>query len=175
MKKFIALLLSFYTFQTFAQKADYKKYYEEGTQNLDDGNYLAALQSFQRAYKIDSTNGNINFQIGYCYLKHPSYKHLAEEYLERAVKHTSKKYSANSYMEKHAPLQAYLWLGEAYHLDYKFDEAEKMLKLYEEKADVSHKDHAEYKEVERLRKINKTARAQVAKPAKIKTENLGDS
>ncbi|MDP2385985.1 MAG: hypothetical protein Q8M29_06420 [Bacteroidota bacterium] len=175
MKKLIALLLTFYTFQTFAQKGDYKKYYEEGTQHLDDGNHLAALQSFQKAYKIDSTNGNINFQIGYCYLKHPSYKHLAEEYLERAIKQASKKYDPNNFMEKNAPLQAYLWLGEAYHLDYKFDEAEKLLKLYEEKADVSHKDKEEYAEVERLRRINKTAKAQYAKPAKIKTENLGDS
>lgn len=175
MKKILFGIVYLLITAASAQNATYKTFYEEGITHLDENNYQAALSSFLSAYKIDSSNANINFQVGYCYLRHPSHKHLAEFYLEKAIKNTTKNYNGINASETYAPLQAFLWLGEAYHLDYKFDKAEQMMKMYEEQSHIDNKDKEEYAEVERLRKIIATAKKKVASPAKILIENMGDS
>jgi len=67
-----------------------------------------------------------------------------------------------------------LWLAQAYHLDYKFEEAEKMFLKYEQFSKVK-KDKVEFAETERLRKILETAKKRVEEKADWKIENMGDS
>jgi hypothetical protein len=154
-------------------KKDYEREVELGYSNLDDLNYMEALAHYKKAYAIDS-NANMNFLIGYCYMHHPSQKHLAEKYLEKAILNINQHHKDGSLSEKGAPRQSMLWLAQAYHLDYKFDEAEKMFLKYEEFSKVK-KDKVEYSETERLRKILETAKKRVAEKADWKIENMGDS
>ncbi|HWY35261.1 MAG TPA: hypothetical protein VNX68_11485, partial [Nitrosopumilaceae archaeon] len=145
-----------------------------GNDYLADGNYTKALDEFIKAYNIDSSNANINFKVGYCYLFHPKQKHLAEKFLERATKDATIDYNEENPMFKKAPVDAYLLYGEALHLDYKFDEALKMYDLY-----TSHLDKTKFKEeiaeVDHFKTTVNNARTRVAKPAKILVTDMGDS
>ncbi len=150
-------------------------------ENFDEANFqmeeehlpFVALEYFKAAYKYDSTNANVNFHIGDIYLIHPSQKHLAEKYLEVAVKNVSMRYHDFDPKEKHAPPTAYLNLGKAYHLDYKFDEALAMYDKYEALLDKS--DLANIGMLEHYKEQVRYAKQYVAQPKTIKVTNLGDS
>lgn len=169
-----ALLFVFTTLPFFAQKGEYRHHMVEGNLLLLEENYMRALQEFLKAYAIDSTNANINFKVGFCYLKHPTEKHMAEQYLEKAVKDVTKSYDEEDPMMKSAPPMAYLYLGQAFHLDYKFEDALKMYDTYE-----SFLNPKRFKEeielVEHYKKMSNTAQEKVGTPFNVEITNMGDS
>jgi hypothetical protein len=84
MKKLVVSFLFLITIsslfaQTFApiDKGSYRKNFTEGNLNEGDNEFDVALQYYLFAYKYDSTNANINFKVGFCYLKNATHKHLA--------------------------------------------------------------------------------------------------
>ncbi|HEY1040101.1 MAG TPA: hypothetical protein VGF30_11880 [Bacteroidia bacterium] len=158
---------------TVADKGSYKKNFLEGSLLLEENNKLTALENFKYAYRYDSTNANINYLIGYCYLSHPNKKHEAETYLEKAILNSSAKYVPFEPGEKKSPVISYLYLAQAYHLDYKFEDAERMLNTYE--SFLKSKDKNGKKEVEYLRERIKYAKMYKAAPLDIKIRNMGDS
>ena len=88
MQKIFVLFFSLFIFNVslFGQsKADYRQKFTEGNYLILEGNYTLALQNFQQAYQIDSTNSNINFKVGLCYMKSETEKSKALYYLEKAV------------------------------------------------------------------------------------------
>lgn len=156
-----------------AQKHEYRKHMTEGNLLLLEENYMKALQEFQKAYVYDSLNANINYKIGMCYLKHPTLKHLAENYLEVAVTDVTRKYDDDDPMMRSAPPMAYLYYGQALHLDYKFDEAIKMYETY--KNYLKPKFKSELELAERMIKMSHIAHDRVGVPANVEIANLGDS
>ena len=48
-------------------------------------NYDLALRNFLRAYEMDSTNSNINYNVGVCYLKSANEKAKAEAYCSGSI------------------------------------------------------------------------------------------
>src|ERR1700752_2297227 len=123
MNRILYVLLFLFAFGSglFAQvpppakdKGSYKKNITEGNLNLLDFEYIEALKYFLFAYKYDSTNANINYKIGQCYLHHPTQKHLAEKYLEKAAENVSKKYLDDEPNEKQSSIMAYFFLGQSY-------------------------------------------------------------
>jgi hypothetical protein len=157
-----------------AQKAEFKKRVVEGNFLLLEENYMKALSEFQKAYVFDSLNSNLNYKIGLCYFKHPTQKHLAETYLEKAVKNISKLYDEEDPLMKTAPPIALFYYGQALHLDYKFDEA---LKMYEEyKTYLNPKRFkSELELVEHHIQMSHNAHDRVSSPASVQITNLGDS
>jgi hypothetical protein len=158
----------------FAQKNKYKDYFTEGNFLLMEENYLKALEEYKKAYKLDSTNANINFKIGYCYLFHPIEKHLAEDYLSKAVKDVSDKYKEDDPLFKQAPYYALFYYGQALHLDYKFDEALKYYDLYETHIDKK-KFKADIDLLQHYRNMVKAAKDKTSTPVNILITNTGDS
>lgn len=157
-------------------KGSYAKNFTEGNLNLLDFEYLEALKYFMFAYKYDSTTANINYKIGQCYLQHPTSKHLAEKYLEKAIQDVSKKYIDDEPKEKRASIMAYFFLGQSYHLDGRLDEALKMYDTYESYLDPKKKlDKEDLDLVEHYKKQVKNARQMMAAPINVKITNLGDS
>jgi hypothetical protein len=136
--------------------------------------WLQSLKQFLKAYEIDSSNANVNYMIGCCYLKHPTSKHLAVNYLERAIKGVSEKYDDEDPMEKNAPTMAYFYLAQAYHLGYRFNEALSMYDKYQ-----SFVNPKKYKDeinlIDYYRQMTNTAIEKVAKPYPVEIVNLGDS
>ncbi|HXB41104.1 MAG TPA: hypothetical protein VNZ49_11220 [Bacteroidia bacterium] len=185
MKKFIlaSLLLFCFSFSLFSQvpplakdKGSYAKNFTEGNLNILDFEYVEALKYFMFAYKYDSTNANINYKIGQCYLQHPIQKHLAENYLEKAIQNVSKKYIEDEPKEKHASIMAYFFLGQSYHLDGRLDEATKMYDTYESYLNPKKKfDKEDLDLVEHFKKQVKNAREMMMAPVNVKVVNLGDS
>jgi hypothetical protein len=151
----------------------YKKNFTEGSLLLEEDNKLMALEAFKNAYKYDSLNANINYLIGYCYLYHPNKKHLAEEFLEKAVLKTTKSYQPYEPTEKSAPVITYYYLAQSYHLDYKFDDADRMLSTYE--SFLKPKEKEALANVAYLKDRIKYARMYKAAPQTVQIANMGDS
>lgn len=159
-----------------SDKGSYKKNFTEGNLNLYDFEYVEALKYFLFAYKYDSTNANINYKIGQCYLHHPTQKHLAENFLEKAVQNVSKKYLEDEAGEKQASIMAYFFLGQSYHFDGRLDEAIKMYDTYESYLSSKKKLDKEDREfVDHFKRQVQNARQMMAAPLSIKITNLGDS
>jgi tetratricopeptide (TPR) repeat protein len=181
MKKLIIALLFFTTlnFSLFAQsrtavdRGSFKRNYVEGNLNLGDNEFDIALQYFLFAYKYDSTTANINFKVGYCYLKNATQKHLAENYLEKAVLDVTKHYNDDDPGFKKAPIQAYFYLGQSYHVDGRLDEAMKMYETYE--SYVSPKDKEEHTLIQHFKKQVQNGKQILAAPLNVTLYNLGDS
>ncbi|MFN5181988.1 MAG: hypothetical protein ACK5D5_03075 [Bacteroidota bacterium] len=155
-------------------KNSYRWFMSEGKLLYLEETYVQALKQFLNAYQIDSTGSNLNYMIGCCYLKHPTSKHLAINYLERSIKDIDLNYNDEDPMEKSAPTMAYFYLAQAYHLCYKFEDALKMYEKY-----TSFINPKKYKEeidlVNFHKKMTYTAIEKCSKPFKVEIVNLGDS
>jgi len=126
MKKQIVLifffLISSITF-TFSQTKDYREKFTQGNYLVLEQNYLLALDYYLEAYKIDSSNSNINYKVGMCYLKTPTQKNLALPFLQKAIQNVTHNYDESDAAEKKSPENVYYLLGEAYRLAYRFNES----------------------------------------------------
>jgi hypothetical protein len=176
MQKQITLLFLFLAINftiNGQDKGDYRDKFTEGNYLILESNYGRALKTFLEAYQIDSTNANINFKIGFCYLKTVSEKTKALPYLEKAVLNTTKSYEDMEPREKAAPINAYYYYGEALHLNYKFDEA---IANYEKfKSFLRPKQTEMITDVDRHIEISNNAKEFVAAPINVIISNLGDS
>lgn len=179
MKKiFVSTLLFGIYLSNFAQtnedKKNYKEYFTEGSYLILEENYTTALINLKKAYEIDSTNANINFLIGECYLHSALEKSKAEYYLAKAVQNIKKKYNPNDPNEKAAPAHAYLYYAKALHINYKFDEAiqnyDNFLKFIGPSAAKEWQSEITY-----YKNQSYFAKKMVANPINVKLINLGDS
>jgi outer membrane protein OmpA-like peptidoglycan-associated protein len=125
MKQIAATILFFFTISAtaFSQSREYREKFTQGNYLILEQNYQLALDYYLEAYKIDSTNSNINYKIGLCYLQTPTQKNLALPYLKKAIQNVGHNYDDTDPTEKKAPENAYFLIAEAYRLDYKFKES----------------------------------------------------
>jgi outer membrane protein OmpA-like peptidoglycan-associated protein len=125
MKQIAATILFFFTIShtAFSQSKEYREKFTQGNYLILEQNYQLALDYYLEAYKIDSSNSNINYKIGLCYLQTATQKNLALPYLQKAIQNVGHNYDDTDPTEKKAPENAYFLLGEAYRLAYKFKES----------------------------------------------------
>jgi len=124
MRKVICVLfLLVISVKIFPQKAKYIKDFTQGNYLLLEKNYSMALESFQLAYMIDSSNANINYKMGLCYMNLPSKKKRAMPYMEKAIAHINKNYHEDEPGEKGAPKDATYWYAKALHLAGRYNQA----------------------------------------------------
>jgi hypothetical protein len=172
------ICLSIIGFNVYSQftpvdKGSYRSNFTEGSLLLEENNPTMALEYFKFAYNYDSINANINYLVGQCYLAHPKFKHDAEHYLEKAILNTTKSYEPLEPTVKKAPVISYYYLAQSYHLDYKFDKAEKMLATYE--SFLKPKDKKGAADVAYLKDRIKYGKMYYAAPQSVKITNMGDS
>jgi len=141
------------------------------------GDYAEALPLFLELYKQDSTNMNIAFKLGVCYLNSSKERVRSIYYLKKAVTAVSVDYKESSHKERKTPVIAYNFLGDAYHLNYQFDEAIAAYEKFNTLTTSSNPSDKEALLAETNRKIEmcKTGKRLVANPVKIKIDNLGDA
>jgi outer membrane protein OmpA-like peptidoglycan-associated protein len=125
MKQIAATILFFFTISStaFSQSREYREKFTQGNYLILEQNYQLALDYYLEAYKIDSSNSNINYKIGLCYLQTATQKNLALPYLKKAIQNVGHSYDDTDPTEKKAPENAYFLIGEAYRLAYKFKES----------------------------------------------------
>jgi tetratricopeptide (TPR) repeat protein len=175
MKAFYSLLfISVLAIGNAFSQCDYRGKFTEGNFLILEENYSQALKNFKEAYQCDSSSANINYKLGFCYLKSADEKYKALPYLEKAVKNVSKNYADFEPREKKAPVNAYYYLAMSYHLNYKFDDALANFEKY--KSYLNQKKQPElYKDVEYRMEQARTAKMYVSVPMPVNITNMGDS
>ncbi len=154
-------------------KTDYRENFNQGNLLALEENYALALKYFMSAYQIDSTNANINYKVGYCYLQSATEKDKALFFLEKAAKNIGRNYVDMEPREKKAPEMTYYYLGIAYRLAYKFNESSVYLSKFKDIVGAKNKELAT--DIERQIETNFNA-IELAKDTAIVTIiNLGDS
>ena len=110
--------------QTKNQPGDY---FDDAEFFFDDGDYREALFNFQKVHEKDTSNANINYRIGMCYVNIPGEETKAIKYFERAQNKISTKYKKSTFEERNAPLYLLFYLGNAYRVN---NELTKALDVY---------------------------------------------
>ncbi len=152
---------------------NYKDNFLEGNRLIEEKNWPMALLYFQEAYKVDSMNANINYKMGVSYLNSASEKDKALPYLRIAARDVSRNYDPYEPRMKKAPENAFYYLAQAYHYNYKFDSAISYLDSY--KAILGNRDPETTKDINT--RINWAMNAQefMRSPLPVTIANMGDS
>ncbi|MDF2436989.1 MAG: hypothetical protein K0Q95_1365 [Bacteroidota bacterium] len=154
-------------------KAEYREYFTQGNLLILEENYPLALKYFLDAYKIDSTNANINYKVGYCYLKSANEKNKALYYLKKSLTDVSHNYNDMEPREKNAPEMVYYLTGEAYRLAYNFNESNTYFNKFKEI--VGDKNKELTKDLDKQIETNYTGIELIKDTAVVTIMNLGDS
>lgn len=174
MKKIFLLFFAviFCSLNVQSQGGEFKDFFREGNYLLLEENYEMALKNFLRAYELDSSSANINYNVGLCYLKSAIHKADAEAKLAKAVKSITKHYRMDDHTEKDAPPLAYFYYAQALHVNYKFDEAVE----YYNKFIVYVEDDKDWKkEIEYYKQQTVYAKQLISAPINVQITNMGDS
>lgn len=154
------------------KEAHFKRVYPVASEQLESGRGKQAIKNFLDLHSIDSTNCMINYKIGRCFLTMNGHKSEAVPYLEKAVVKTSAK-SKDNYKETEAPIDAYFYLGRAYHLDSQFDNAIAAYRKYLKEESGLSKERVE--EVEWMIQTCLNGKLIVDSPISATRENLGET
>jgi hypothetical protein len=151
----------------------YKTHFQEGLYLLLENNYEKAQESFEQAYKIDSSSANINYVLGICYLNSARKKTQAEAYFAKSLSNISRTYKADDPNEKTASPLAHYYYGKALHINYKFKEA---IVQYDEFAKYVDARNKEWKKmVDKEKATSLFAKEIIANPLQLQIDNMGDS
>ncbi len=125
MKKILlaGLLLFTYTYTCSQEYYQLEEMFLDADSWFFYEDYQEALPLFQRILDADSSNYNLMYKIGFCYLHIPGRKTKSIPYLEKAAENYTLNYRKNTYAERKAPLDALFYLGNAYLINNQIDEA----------------------------------------------------
>ncbi len=131
--KLVILVLVFinvFALNNIAQNYDknlFEKNFNLAEGLLEKGDFQQALLLYQELLKMDSDNSNLNFKAGFCYINTVTEKTLSIPYFQKAIKDVNLRAVPESFQEKSAPIESYLYLAKAYHLNYEFAKAINLL------------------------------------------------
>ncbi len=152
--------------------AELKEYFSDAEFFFAQEEYADALYDYMELYNNGfKENANINYKMGICYLSIPGQKDKAIGHLQEAVKSVSKKYGESKFKQKSAPLDAYLFLGNAYRVNNKLNDAIQAYNKYKEVAVTPE----EIKYADQQISACNTALGFMNNPLRVKLTNLGDS
>jgi outer membrane protein OmpA-like peptidoglycan-associated protein len=176
MKKILSSISIFFiVLSLVAQKNDIplKEYFNDAEFFFAQEEYVDALSDYfevsKRGYE---NNANINYHIGVCYLNIPGQKGRSIEYLEKAAVNASSKYRESTLNEVSAPLDVYLFLGNAYRIDNQLDTAVARYNYYLRLISDKTKDEKQY--VKKQIEACNIAKEFISSPRKVLFTNLGN-
>jgi tetratricopeptide (TPR) repeat protein len=108
-----------------ASKAEFKDRFMKAYNLIVVDNYPAALKILKELGQESPDNANLKSMMGYCYLKTGNtYKEAIDCYTQLNFPDDyTAAYKDGNEKELLAPLEALLYLGEAYHMNYEFEKA----------------------------------------------------
>ncbi|MBI4947614.1 MAG: OmpA family protein [Bacteroidetes bacterium] len=176
---FFAFCFLLFAFDGFSQKtgqvvppADSRTAFDHAEEYFLAGNFEKALPLYEGLLSQNPGNGNWHYKIGLCYLNSGTAFSKSVSYLERAVLTCTANSKDDSYKEDKAPSIAYLYLGDAYHRNYRFDEA---IGAYQKfKTLISARDKSYLSLIEYKTQICKNAKELIAHPINMSIKNLGE-
>lgn len=95
--------------------------------------FTEALPLYVQLKEQMPNNYNLDYKIGRCYLNMPYEKAKAIKYLETASKHISHTWKDGNFKETMAPLEAIFYLGDAYRINNKINNAIESYELFKSK------------------------------------------
>jgi hypothetical protein len=117
-------ILCFLTFTLTAQEAlEPRQLFVEAESFFLFEEYKDALPLYQRILRTEPNNYNVIYKVGICYINDIYQAEKAIKYLEQATQNINPDCRPNSFKEKQAPTDAYYYLGKAYHISNKLDQA----------------------------------------------------
>ncbi len=157
----------------------FSKVYQSGkveALTYSKGGYSTALPLLLNLYKQAPSNRSLAFKIGVCYLSSKRHREEAITYFNVAITSITNNYQEASDTETKAPLIAYKFLGDAYHLNYQFDEAigayNKYIVLMTQN---KNNNNVMLDEAKRKIEMCNVGKLLVANPVKVKIVNLGSN
>lgn len=128
-------LLCMTSFISWTQKKDdnLKEYFLDAEFFLAEEQYIDALYDYMELYNAGyQDNANINYRIGICYLNIPGQKEKSIPYLLKSIKNIKNNNHESEFREDKAPMDAYLYLGNAYRVNNMLDKAIEAYNKYKE-------------------------------------------
>lgn len=149
LKTLMFMVMALTTTTTYAQPTDeeldkamsqasFREKWEVANELFSEKFYHQSLRVWKRMLEEDAENANILYHIGRCYLNSNTEKTKALPYLEQVTDKISNRWSPFTHTESNAPVDAYFYLGKAYHLNYDFDKAIESFQKFKAEA---HKKH----------------------------------
>lgn len=183
MKYIAASLFTLFSVSGFSQeeqkgnpkdtaRVNYKSVFENAEEYLMDANYEKALPLYESLLIQNPKNSSWHFKVGLCYLNSPSEFSKSVQHFEQAVTVFSTNTRDNLYREDKAPVAVFLYLGDAYHRNFRFDDATEAYRKF--KTYVSTKDSSTISFVDYKIQVCKNAKELVADPVNLYIKNLGE-
>jgi len=151
-------------------KADVRNWFVEAESFFLFEDYKDALPLYQRILRVESENYNVQSRIGVCYLNDLYQVHKSISYLETASEHINHQYRIGSFREKLAPPETQYYLGRAYHINNRFNEA---IESYQRFLNIASEDEYDLEVVKADIKACQLAKKQYSKPIFFAPKNLG--
>ena len=164
----LLITLLFITNETYSQTNAEKFKFAEDL--IEDGNYHKALEVYQQLLNEFPNNANLNFKAGFCYLNTATEKVKSIPYLEFASKYISETYKIADFSETGAPIEVLFYLGKAYHVNYRFNDAENT--FIDLKARIGAVDKNFESEINHQLSACQVARSLIKSPVEMKVTNL---
>lgn len=122
-----------------SQESDFNTRFAEALKLQEENEQSQAAQIWFSLAKTHSDNGNINYRAGLAHINSGGNKTAALPFLKRALElGINKNYDRFSPQETKSPLEVHYYIGRAYHLNNKFDEAIESYKAFKENASPKH-------------------------------------
>jgi tetratricopeptide (TPR) repeat protein len=138
--------------------ADQKAVKKEANAAFSEGEYMSALNEYNRLIKADPENADYNYKLGVIYVNTFIDYSKAVPYLEKAAE------------KGEAPKEVHYYLGRAYHLNNKFQEA---IASYQKYREVQKSKTPELNEVNRQIEMAENAKDLIKRPIDVSFENVG--
>lgn len=158
LKRGIGLVTLLLTLCAFSQSEWDKQQDQELSQArvlFEYEDWYASMLMLEDLYQVDSSNAEVNYLLGTCYLNQKGYEYKAIPLLE--------------YAHHEGITEAFFELARAYHGEGLFDFALKTFQYYKVREDKNRTND----EVDRYIQITRDAIDQYANPSDVRIENLG--
>jgi hypothetical protein len=152
------------------EHASFKQKFETANSFMEDHLYEFAVKIWLNLIEEQPTNSNLNYKLGLCYLHSGLERNKALKHLLVAAKNISNRYDPFSSGETNSPFETHLYLGQAYHLNERFDDALEEYQHFREEVSSKH-DLFNKNEMYTVYAIN--AKKEVAAKKNFEITNIG--
>lgn len=148
-------------------------YYLEGEAQylIEERKYDKAIDIYRRMIREIPDNSYAKYKIGVLYLKTDDQKEKAVEYLEEASQDIALDFDEKSLREIRTPVDVLLYLGEAYQIQNRIDEA---IVVYNNLKDLIRPENELYPIANHRLETCENAKIALQNPLRVSKQNLGE-
>ncbi|MCK5535252.1 MAG: PD40 domain-containing protein [Bacteroidales bacterium] len=135
---------------------------------IDDENFSDAIRLYNKLLEMDSTNSDLNFKLGFCYLNTSTKKDMSIVFFERSIENLSLDKKKKKF---NAPDEVFYYLGKAYQVNGEYEKAIEVLNRFKIKLEGKDKEFEDA--IDRLILRSQNALELVNNPVNMSIKNIG--